>query len=266
MCIAVFIWKAHPLYPLLLLLNRDEYHNRATKPLAWWEGDQILAGRDEVAGGTWLGCTRSGRVAFLTNVRELHSPPQSISRGRLPLRFLESNENPHDFAKELVKEADQYSGFNLIIADLPSTTMVYVTNRPKEDNISIIDVSPGIHVLSNARLDSPWPKAERLRDSFRDLLEVYGEREAPPEEMVETLMRNAVKDDESMLPHLYPVEKEYHLSSIFVDYETPLGRYGTRSTSVLRVKACGEVSFHEQYLENGFWKEQTVTYPIEAMT
>ncbi|XP_059654147.1 uncharacterized protein LOC132300884 isoform X3 [Cornus florida] len=161
MCIAVFIWQSHPIYPFLLLLNRDEYHNRPTKPLAWWEGGEIVGGRDGLAGGTWLACTRGGRVAFLTNVREVKKQPLAKSRGDLPVRFLESKKNPMEFAEELVGEADQYNGFNLIIADLCSKTMVYITNRPEEDNLSITEVSAGVHVLSNARLDSPWPKCMR---------------------------------------------------------------------------------------------------------
>ncbi|CAL5321541.1 unnamed protein product [Camellia sinensis] len=300
-----------------------EYHNRPTKPLAWWEVEggggtcccDIVGGRDGLAGGTWLASNRDGRVAFLTNVREVESIPQAKSRGHLPVRFLEpwitdptlifwivdpvtinpvsqtcvmilyamrsiefrftgslvqnpdfqSKKHPSEFAEELVKEADQYNGFNLIIADLCSKTMVYITNRPKQDKVSAIQVSPGIHVLSNARLDSPWPKAERLRHSFKDQLARYGDGEVCVKEMVEKLMRDTVKDDKSMLPHIYPVEREYQMSSIFVEEETPSGRHGTRSTSALSVKASGEVNFHETYLEKEFWKEKSVTYQIEMM-
>mgnify|MGYP003366519509 CR=1 FL=1 len=67
-----------------------------------------------------------------------------------------------EFADEVVEEADQYNGFNLILADLCSRTMVYVTNRPKEDRNFVTEVSSGIHVLSNAQLDSPWPKVRKL--------------------------------------------------------------------------------------------------------
>ncbi|XP_034931878.1 uncharacterized protein [Populus alba] len=99
MCIAAFIWQAHPLYPLLLLQNRDEYHNRPTEPAAWWDGSEILGGRDAVAGGTWLACSRTGRVAFITNVLELHPLPEAKSRGELPVLFLEGlsdyNTNEH---------------------------------------------------------------------------------------------------------------------------------------------------------------------------
>lgn len=92
MCIAGFIWKVHPKYPFLLLLNRDEYHNRPTLPLAWWdEHRHILGGRDGLAGGTWLASAKNGRLAFLTNVREPPSASRNlpISRGHLPIRFLQ---------------------------------------------------------------------------------------------------------------------------------------------------------------------------------
>ncbi|KAL4650405.1 hypothetical protein ACB092_01G085700 [Castanea dentata] len=158
MCIAAFAWQAHPLYPFLLLQNRDEYHNRPTEPLAWWEGCEILGGRDEVAGGTWLACSRGGRVAFITNVLELHALPEAKSRGDLPVLFLESTKTPKEFAAELIKEAHQYNGFNLIVADISSKTMFYVSNRPKGEPTLMQEVSPGIHVLSNAKLDSPWHK------------------------------------------------------------------------------------------------------------
>ncbi|KAF8406713.1 hypothetical protein HHK36_008805 [Tetracentron sinense] len=161
MCIAVFVWLNHPLYPFLLLHNRDEYHNRPTKAISWWEDCEILGGRDGLAGGTWLACTREGRLAFVTNVRELNPSPEAKSRGDLPVRFLESRKSPMEFAEEVEKEAHQYNGFNLILTDLCSKTMVYVCNRPKGEPISIQVVSPGIHVLSNAKLDSPWFKARK---------------------------------------------------------------------------------------------------------
>lgn len=92
MCIAVFIWKAQPIYPFLLLHNRDEYHNRPTAPLAWWdEHHHILGGRDGLAGGTWLASSKNGRLAFLTNVRGHPSASENLlkSRGHLPVRFLQ---------------------------------------------------------------------------------------------------------------------------------------------------------------------------------
>ncbi|KAK1440882.1 hypothetical protein QVD17_06715 [Tagetes erecta] len=263
MCIAVFLWQSHPLYPFLLLLNRDEYHDRPTEPLKWWEGGQILGGRDVTAGGTWLASSREGRVAFITNVREATQISAAKSRGDLPVRFLQSNKNPMEFAEEISKEADQYNGFNLLIADILSMTMVYVTNRLKGDNCYISTVPPGVHVLSNASLDSPWPKAQRLEHGFRDLLNEYGAGEIPIKEMVDKLMGNTIKDDISMLPRIYNSEFEYQLSSVFVNTVSTKGRYGTRSTSALAVKVNSEVFFYEKHLENDLWKEQSETYTIE---
>ncbi|PSS31184.1 Transport and Golgi organization like [Actinidia chinensis var. chinensis] len=263
MCIAVFTWQAHPFYPFLLFLNRDEYHNRPTKPVAWWEGGEILGGRDEVAGGTWLACTRGGKVAILTNVLELRTLPEAKSRGELPVRFLESKKSPKEFAEEVVKEAHLYNGFNLIMADLSSNTMVYISNMPKGEPIVIQDVPPGTHVLSNAKLDSPWPKAQRLVLRFGEMLDEYAASEIPVNKKVGKLMRDTVRADESKLPSICSPDWELSLSSIFVEADTPLGRYGTRSTAALTVSVGGEVSFHEINLESGEWRKQTIKYQIE---
>ncbi|XP_022726646.1 transport and Golgi organization 2 homolog isoform X3 [Durio zibethinus] len=169
MCIAVFMWETHPLYPFLLFLNRDEYHSRPTKPLGWWEGGEILGGRDVQAGGTWLASSRDGRLTFITNFRELHSRPHTKTRGHLSVRFLQSKKKPIEFAKEVVKEADQYNGFNLILVDLCSKSMVYLANRPKENGNFVTEVSSGIHVLSHANLDSLWLKAFLLAISNLDI-------------------------------------------------------------------------------------------------
>uniref|UniRef100_A0A7C9CS19 Transport and Golgi organization protein 2 homolog n=1 Tax=Opuntia streptacantha TaxID=393608 RepID=A0A7C9CS19_OPUST len=263
MCIAAFAWQAHPLYPLVLLLNRDEYFVRPTKPLGWWEGGEILGVRDEVGGGTWLACARNGKVAFVTNVLELHTLPEAKSRGELPVRFLKGTQSPREFAEMLLEEAHEYNGFNLILADLSSRSMIYITNRPKGEGIRIQEVPPGLHVLSNAKLDSPWPKAELLGLKFKKFLYRHGEGEIPVKDMVKNLMRDTKKAEESRLPHICSPEWEFGLSSIFVKVETPLGYYGTRSTAALTASINGDVTFYETYLEKEMWKEQTINYRID---
>ncbi|GER49710.1 Ser/Thr-rich protein T10 in DGCR region [Striga asiatica] len=238
---------------------------KPTKAAGWWDDDQILGGKDEVAGGTWLAASRHGRVAFLTNVLEHHTLPEAKSRGDLPIRFLKSNKSPREFADELAKEANQYNGFNLIVADLVSKSMVYVSNRPKGEPVSIQEVRQGIHVLSNATLNSPWPKAERLEQKFKEEVDQYGQGEIPLTKMVGKLMRDTLKADKGKLPNICSLDWELGLSSIFVEVETPLGKYGTRSTAVLTVKACGEASFYEAYLEGGQWKDHTLDYHIEKL-
>lgn len=221
MCIAVFMWQTHPKYPLILLHNRDEFYSRPTEPLAWWEGETILGGKDALGGGTWLGSTRDGRIAFLTNFREVEMLSNPKTRGDLPLRFLQGNKSPEEFAEQVVKEADEYNGFNLVLADICTSSMVYVFNRPNQDHLSLaqVVVTPGIHVLTNAALDAPWPKAERLRHNFKEFIDQYGESDFPIKEMVEKLMTNTVKDEECMLPGIHPPEREQPLSSIFVEAE-----------------------------------------------
>ncbi|GFP86993.1 transport and golgi organization 2 homolog [Phtheirospermum japonicum] len=282
MCIAVFIWKSHPLYPFLLLSNRDEYHNRPTTPLGWWEDSKILGGRDGEAGGTWLACTTDGKLSFLTNVREISSNSSLVkSRGELPIRFLkvfllrftmnfrlmnifegdtatngicalninQGTKSPKEFAEELEGEADQFKGFNLIVADLFSKTMLYITNRPKDS-----------HGLSVA-------EAQRLRRSFKVAVEKCFDAEISLKGISEVLMNDTSKDDESELPGIYTPDFEYHLSAIFVEADSPLGRYGTRSTSALVVRTEGgrvKVSFYERNLENDVWKEQTMSFYVEC--
>ncbi|RZR73563.1 hypothetical protein BHM03_00025642 [Ensete ventricosum] len=217
--------------------------------MAWWgEGHgKILGGRDVLAGGTWLGCTRDGRLAFLTNVLEPDNLPCAKTRGDLP-----SWKSPLEFAEELVMEARDYNGFNLILADIPSKLMVYISNRPKEEPISIQVVSPGLHVLSNAKLDTPWYKAQRLGMRFRDLLVKYDQEEIPEKEMVDKLMSDTARADRDRLPNTgCDTEYEFKLSSIFVEFETK--------------QVDGNARFYEKYLEKGVWKDHAVSYNIEKM-
>ncbi|CAO2833718.1 unnamed protein product [Amaranthus hypochondriacus] len=266
MCIAAFAWQAFSLHPFILLLNRDEYYNRPTTPLGWWEGGEILGGRDEVGGGTWLACSKKGKVAFVTNVLELDSHHGAKSRGELPVRFLKSKQSPREFAEMLAEEVEEFNGFNLIVADLPSKSMVYITNRPKGESVRIQEVPPGLHVLSNAKLDSPWPKAERLGLKFQKMLYRYGEDEIPIKDMVSKLMRDTKEADECRLPRIWPLEWELSMSSIFVKKETTSGYYGTRSTAAVTMLGNGEVNFYETYLEKEMWKEQKINYCIEKQS
>ncbi|ERN17209.1 hypothetical protein AMTR_s00044p00163450 [Amborella trichopoda] len=171
MCIAAWAWRAHPLYPLILFFNRDEYLNRPTEAVSWWEEPEILGGKDGIGGGTWLACSKDGRFAFLTNVLEVDQLPLAKTRGQLPVRFLQSENSPLEFAEEVAEEALQYKGFNLVLVDLHTETMVYVTNRPSGEAVTIKKVSPGLHVLSNASLDTLWPKtnAKLVRRETRQM-------------------------------------------------------------------------------------------------
>ncbi|XP_051218610.1 uncharacterized protein [Lolium perenne] len=269
MCIAAWAWQSHPAYGLLLLFNRDEYHSRPTRPAEWWpaageEGEQILGGKDEVGGGTWLGCTKAGKLAFLTNVREPSPRADARSRGELPVRFLQGRQDPLEYATEIAKEADQYNGFNLILADVHLGTMVYISNKPNGASV-VQTVSPGCHVLSNAAIDSPWPKALHLGQSFNRFLAVHDDAEVSLKQMVEELMTDTAKADRSAVPDTgVDSDWEYQLSSIFIDTEKGQARYGTRSMAAIAVKLDGEVAFYERCLDNNSWKENLMRFQMEV--
>ncbi|KAL1185394.1 hypothetical protein V6Z11_A01G111800 [Gossypium hirsutum] len=184
----------------------------------------------------------------------------------LEVLLIQSTKSPMEFADQLLTNADQYNGFNLIVADIATKSMVYISNRPKGEPIHIQQVSPGLHVLSNAKLDSPWPKALRLRKSVRQMLNKYGKNEVNVKEMIEKLMKDKVKADKSNLPGICALDMEFNLSSIFVEMDTPQGICGTRSTAALTIRASGEVSFCDKYLEKGAWFEKTINYHIQNET
>lgn len=267
MCIAAWTWQDHQAYGLLLLFNRDEYHSRPTRPAQWWaaagEGEEILGGKDELGGGTWLGCTKGGKLAFLTNVREPSPRVGARSRGELPVRFLQGRQGPLEYATEIAKEADQYNGFNLVLADVRSGTMVYISNKPGDPPV-VQTVSPGCHVLSNAAIDSPWPKVLRLGQNFNRFLAAHDDAEVSLKQMVEELMTDTVKADRSVVPDTgVDPDWEYELSSIFIDTKKGQARYGTRSMAAIGVKLDGEVTFYEKSLASSLWNENVVQFEME---
>ena len=156
-CLLVLALNHHPQYRLILAANRDEFHDRRSQPAHWWDDNpDVLAGRDLEAGGTWLGLSRSGRLALVTNYREPGKREAGVpSRGELVSKFLASRKSASEFAANLYAEAPLYSGFNLLVLD--DQECLYLCNRGHFQK----RLADGIYGLSNHRLDTPWPKVER---------------------------------------------------------------------------------------------------------
>ncbi len=214
-----FRWSPGSPEPLLLLGNRDEFHARPSAPLAWWEGGRILAGRDLQAGGTWLGVSRSGRVAAVTNVRQ-PGPVRTgaPSRGRLPVRFLAGDLPAEAFLDGLRVETAGDNPFNLLLFD-GHTLLGYERRHDR-----ILRFAPGVHAVSNGDFDEPWPKVETLKAAL-----VEG---ASREEALLALLADARTFPDDKLPHTgVPLAVERALSPVFVD--TP--GYGTRAATVVRI-------------------------------
>jgi len=172
MCLVGLAIGVSPQAPLLVAANRDEYWSRPTLPLSRWQGQYapILSGRDERAGGTWMGFAQHGRVAILTNVRgRSDEPPASKSRGLLTTSWLDSSHA--NASPEVITHAFDpldFAGFNLVVGHAPSQQWWFLSNRCADTGTPLPQwhaqpLKPGVHVLSNASLNTPWPKSEQLR-------------------------------------------------------------------------------------------------------
>lgn len=242
MCLAVVAWHVHPDYPLVLAANRDEFYARSTRPASWWgQSVALLAGRDEEAGGTWLGVTRAGRLAMLTNVRSpSERNPHAPSRGAIAVGALQSRQPAGAWLREQAPRMGTYNGFNLLLAE-PSPPkgspprLVYYTNRRDHGPRSL---SPGIYGLSNAFLDTPWPKVVRAVSAFACALASRVDAESLLALMAD---RRPVHDSE--LPSTgVPLDWERALAPI----QIRANGYGTRSTTVATVRRDGVVNFLER--------------------
>lgn len=225
MCVIFIAFKHHAKYPLLLLANRDEFYERPTARAAFWEdAPDIYGGRDLVGKGTWLGVNRNGRFAAVTNYRDPGADHGTRSRGDLTADFLLGNTPTREYLEEIQKHADEFSGFNLIVGEINSARreLYYYSNRDGE----IRKLASGIYGISNHLLDTPWPKVEKGKRQFVELLE---NNDPPREEMFALLTDEALADDDQLPSTGVPFEIERALSAVFVK----LPGYGTRCSTVL---------------------------------
>lgn len=236
MCLIVFSLGRHPGYPLVIAANRDESYERPAAPIAFWEdAPDIAGGRDLRAGGTWLGITKHGRWAALTNFRRAKSwRDDAPSRGHLVSDFLEGEMSPAAYLESLRPTAQAFNGFNLLVAD--RTGLWYFSNRDDEPR----RVEPGIHGLSNHLLDTPWPKVEMSKQA---LAEIDSLPEPAMTEALAAAMAVRRVPPGSALPDTgIGLTQERLLSPPFIAAE----HYGTRMTTVVLVDAEGRVSMEER--------------------
>jgi uncharacterized protein with NRDE domain len=233
MCLIALAYKIHPRYPLIVAANRDEFLERPTEPAHFWkDAPDILAGRDERAGGTWMGITRKGRFAAITNYRDLRMKTTTgPSRGLLVREALEHGIDPGT--------TKTYAGFNLIYGTVDG--LRYHNNIEGTDEA----LQPGIHGLSNHFLDTPWPKVVKAKQELEHALSL------PDTDLPEALFRLLADDataPEQALPDTgLPLEMERAASSIFIRS----AGYGTRCSTVVLMDAEGKVQFEERTWPHG---------------
>ncbi|MBT7086791.1 MAG: NRDE family protein [Desulfobacterales bacterium] len=236
MCSIFFLYNMHPEFRLILASNRDEFTCRPTSPAGFWDDEtSILAGRDLQNMGTWLGITKTGRIAAITNYRDPASlKAETPSRGALVSDFLSGNQPSKNYLEHVKATGHIYNDFNLITCD--NSGLYYYSNRSDK----IMELQPGLYGLSNHLLDTPWPKVERGKEMFKDLLNLG--RTEIVEKTFNILADNYHPPEDTLPDTGVGPEMERLLSPIFISTDG----YGTRSSSVILIGKSNDVTFIER--------------------
>jgi len=230
MCLVALAIDQDRRFPLVVAANRDEFFKRATARLAWWTpesgGPAILGGRDLEAGGTWLGLTAEGRLAFVTNVRDpQRNDPSAPSRGRIVADWLAARERTDRFWMRTALSG--YNGFNLVAADFRRGECFWASNT----GVHPVRLERGVHGLSNASLDTPWPKVEALKSRMREALASADSVDALSAQLFGALADDTQASDEALPDTGVPLEWERALSAAFI--RTADMSYGTRCSTLV---------------------------------
>ncbi len=236
MCLIVIATQIHPLYPLIIAANRDEFYHRPTAPLAFWQDQPgILAGRDLEQNGTWLGITKTGRFSSITNFRDPSLMGSAApSRGLLVSNFLASDQRPEEYLQAINNSGKKYNGFNLIVGDM---NQLWWYSNKKND---IVKIKPGIHVISNHLMNTPWPKTLKAKGGMQEIC-----REntvIDPEDIFQILADKSHPPDNELPDTGVGLEWERLLSSVFISSDI----YGTRSSAVILAEPSGQITFTER--------------------
>ncbi len=247
MCLVVFSVNSHPRYPLIIAANRDEFFERPTQAVHHWHDDNnILAGRDQVAGGTWLGITKTGRFSALTNIRQFPQTPAILSRGALVSDFLKSNLSPERYSKQVSANANKYSGYNLFVGNIDNhknTDLTYSNNKDQQ----IVRVQTGIHGISNGTLSARWQKVTNTQDRFIKAIQQPFKRD----DLLAVLRHQQPLDDHALPVTGAPIDFEQQLSRAFIPtFEINNQSYGTRSQALITVNNDLKATFYEIQLND----------------
>ncbi|MGI2327533.1 NRDE family protein [Planococcus sp. YIM B11945] len=252
MCLINFQLNEHPKYKLIVAANRDEFYNRPSQPAHFWEDEPVvLAGRDLLQGGTWLGITKTGRFAALTNYRDPSKPEAGkISRGAIVKDFLVGSEHAETFLNTL--EPADYTGFNVLAGT--ADQLFYYNNLQG----AAVEVPAGTHGLSNHFLNTPWPKVVKGKKLLSEYTALHENLHL---DTIFAILANAEQATDAVLPKTgIGLEFERKLSAMFI--KTP--EYGTRSASIVLIDYENNVTFAERTYENGeFHAQQVFEFAIE---
>ena len=251
MCLIFLSLHHHPKYKLIIAANRDEFYQRNTAAADFWsDHSDILGGRDLEASGTWMAMNRKGRVAMVTNYRDLKNLKQTApSRGALVSDFLLTDMHANDYLQSIEPKAAAYNGFNLLVGNVDD--LYYLSNYKQ----GVERLNKGIHGLSNALLNTPWPKVEKGKAHFASLI---NKPEVDPDVLF-AMLYNEDRAPDNLLPDTgVGIERERMLSSMFI--KSP--NYGTRCSTVMLVRHDNHVQYHERVYDLQTFAHSTRTYEL----
>lgn len=241
MCLIIFAHRVNNNYPLVLSANRDEFFSRKSREAQFWREEvgcsNLLAGKDLEAGGTWIGITKNGKFAAITNLRRNPEDDQAlVSRGALTLEYLIGKESPYNFAKKVFKNLASYKGFNLLLGS--NKEVVLLNSREK----SISTLGPGIYAFSNNPLNLNHPKTVRGKNKLTELLN--NKTELNPDLLIDMMKDKTMSSNKSLPRSTLPKDLEEKLSAIFVS--DPERNYGTLCSTAIVTNSDGSTKFIEQ--------------------
>lgn len=251
MCLIAFALNEHPDYPLILVANRDEFYERPTVCAEYWEdAPQVLAGRDLRGGGTWMGANKSGKITAVTNYRD----PQNINesaktRGDLTKDYLTTEISVWPYLRQVEQEAAAYNGFNLLLFE--QNKAFYLSNYAE----GIRELDRGVFGLSNALLDTPWPKLSRLKNRLQETIQ--GDFDV--NNLLDLLTESETAPDDALPATGVPYEWEKALSAICIATPT----YGTCCSTVILVDKEGKLFFTEKSFPVGAREAQTHSFEFK---
>ncbi|CAM3723628.1 NRDE family protein [Alkalicoccus chagannorensis] len=232
MCIISVSIKQHEAYPFVMAANRDEFYHRQSEGLHWWEERDILAGRDLEQGGTWLGVNMNGEIAAVTNIRNPDESKQPASRGSLVTSWLEDKKQ----FDEKLKHPEKFNGYNLLYGTMRE--VYYTTNGQAPDK----KLAEGVHTLSNANIESAWPKTERLRENLLDTHRRNLQGGELEDALLHALENRDMYSGEDLPDTGVGIDLERKLSPVYIHMDG----YGTRCSSIVYADWEGTITFLEK--------------------
>lgn len=253
MCLIFLSLHEHPQYKLIIAANRDEFYARKTEAAHFWKDyPAIVGGRDLEAMGTWMAMNKNGRISLVTNYRDpFHINPQAPSRGQLVSDFLVSDQPAREYLKEVESRGKLYNGFNLMAGT--ADALYYYSNYRE----GIEKIPDGIHGLSNHLLDSPWPKVERGKRRFKELLS----QPALSADLLFEFLYDEQRAEDNQLPDTgIGIERERALSSMFIKTTG----YGTRCSTVVLVDRNNQAVYAERVYDTNTFRFTTQEFKFSV--